>query len=94
MKRVLAVLALVIISPLVYAQEPLLNKVGSRVRSIGGGGQGGGADTIGFVHRDDRKDSISITFKYLDSIRSNTFDSSINDFDKYFPVPASWQYLG
>ncbi|HNN70386.1 MAG TPA: hypothetical protein PKG89_04055, partial [Ferruginibacter sp.] len=43
---------------------------------------------------DDRKDSISITFKYLDSIRSNTFDSSINDFDKYFPVPASWQYLG
>ena len=94
MKRVLAVLALVIISPLVYAQEPLLNKVGSRVRSIGGGGQGGGADTIGFVHRDDRKDSISITFKYLDSIRSNTFDSSINDFDRYFPVPASWQYLG
>ena len=95
MKRVLAVLALFIISPLVYAQEPgLLNKVGSRVRSIGGGGQGGGADTIGFVHRDDRKDSISITFKYLDSIRSNTFDSSINDFDRYFPVPASWQYLG
>ncbi len=72
----------------------MLNKVGSRVRSIGGGGQGGGADTIGFVHRDDRKDSISITFKYLDSIRSNTFDSSINDFDRYFPVPASWQYLG
>ena len=37
MKRVLwAVLALFIISPLVYAQEPgLLNKVSSRVRSIG-----------------------------------------------------------
>ena len=51
-------------------------------------------DTLGFEHRDDRKDSISVTYKYLDSIRVNTMDSSINDFDKYFSLPSSWQYLG
>ncbi|MGC4099739.1 putative porin [Ferruginibacter sp.] len=49
---------------------------------------------LGFEHRDDKKDSITLTFKYLDSTRINRLDSSINDFDKYFPVPSSWQYLG
>ena len=27
-------------------------------------------------------------------IRNNRLDSSINDFDKYFSVPSSYQYLG
>jgi hypothetical protein len=51
-------------------------------------------DTLGFQHRDDRKDSISIVYRFLDSIRNNTMDSSINDFDKYFTVPSSSVYLG
>ena len=41
-------------------------------------------DTLGFQHRDDRKDSISISYKYLDSVRNITLDSSINDFDHFF----------
>ncbi len=49
---------------------------------------------IGFEHRDDSKDSISIVFKYLDFIKNNNFDSSINDFDKYFTMPSGWQVLG
>lgn len=94
MKQTIALLALIFFFQFTYAQEPqLLNKIGNRVKSFGGGGRGG-ADTIGFVHRDDRKDSISITYKYLDSIRVNYFDSSINDFDKYFSVPSTYQYLG
>ena len=50
--------------------------------------------TLGFEHRDDLKDSINITYRFLDSLRRNTMDSSINDFDRYFPIPTSWQYLG
>lgn len=51
-------------------------------------------DSIGFEHRDDLKDSINITWKYFDSVRSNAMDSAVNDFDKYFSVPSSYQYLG
>lgn len=52
------------------------------------------SDNLGFEHRDDAKDSITISFRYLDSIRSIQLDTSINDFYKYFPLPAHQQYLG
>ena len=42
------------------------------------------ADSIGFEHR--VPDTITISYKFLDSIRSNQIDSSVNDFDKYFSV--------
>ena len=51
-------------------------------------------DSIGFVHRDDRKDSVHVSFRYLGSVLRKNLDSSINDFDNYFPVPSSWQFLG
>ena len=54
----------------------------------------GRKDTIGFVQRDDSKDSISVIFRYLDSTNRQTLDSSINDFDAYYSVPSSYQYLG
>ena len=49
-------------------------------------------DSIGFEHRVD--DTITISYRYLDSIRSKPLDSSINDFYKYFSEPATQQYLG
>ncbi|MEO6733299.1 MAG: putative porin [Ferruginibacter sp.] len=52
------------------------------------------SDNLGFEHRDDAKDSITISFRYLDSIRSVQLDTSINDFYKYYPLPAYQQYLG
>ncbi|MBC7890547.1 MAG: hypothetical protein H7Z13_21960 [Ferruginibacter sp.] len=51
-------------------------------------------DNLGFEQRDDAKDSITISFRYLDSIRSVQLDTSINDFYKYFSEPAAAQYLG
>ena len=51
-------------------------------------------DSIAFEHRDDAKDSISISFRYLDSTRKAYLDSSVNDFDKYFSIPSSYAYLG
>lgn len=51
-------------------------------------------DTIGFQHRDDAKDSVTITFRYLDSIRSLRLNGSINDFYSYYIVPYTLQHLG
>jgi hypothetical protein len=95
MKQIIALIILVFCFQFAHAQQPdVINQIGGRIKNIGGATSGGGKDTIGFVHRDDRKDSISISYKYLDSIRSIPFDSSINDFDKYFTVPSSYIYLG
>ncbi|MFN0083157.1 MAG: putative porin [Ferruginibacter sp.] len=49
-------------------------------------------DTLGFEHRVD--DTLTISYKYLDSTRRYPIDSSVNDFDKYYSVPTSYQYLG
>lgn len=51
-------------------------------------------DTTGFKQRDDLADSITISYYYLDSTRRNTIDSSVNDFDKYFSIPSTYQHLG
>ncbi len=58
------------------------------------GMQTGQGDTTGFQRRNDLADSITITYRYIDSITRHSIDSSINDFDTYFPVPSSWHYLG
>ncbi len=53
-----------------------------------------GDTTIGFKRRDDLADSISISYKYLDSLGSQRLDSSINDFNKFFSLPAHYVTLG
>ncbi|UAY51361.1 putative porin [Ferruginibacter albus] len=50
--------------------------------------------TLGFTHRDPAADSVAISFKYLDSIRNNPIDSSVNDFSRYYNIPSDLQYLG
>lgn len=66
------------------------NTAGAEGQKIGGPRK----DSLGFEHRDNLKDSITISYRYLDSSRRNTLDSSVNDFDNYYIVPTSWQYLG
>ena len=51
-------------------------------------------DTTGFQQRDDLKDSITIYYHFLDSSGRNYLDSSVNDFDTYYPLPTSWNNLG
>ncbi|MDQ6761280.1 MAG: putative porin [Bacteroidota bacterium] len=51
-------------------------------------------DTLGFKHRDDLADSITISFKYPDSLKSQHLDSSLDDFDKYYSVHANYVTLG
>ena len=52
------------------------------------------ADSLGFEHRDDSKDSITISYVYLDSTRKWKLDSSIDDFDKYYSVTSHYAVLG
>ncbi len=92
MKQIVALIIFTLSILLVNAQDPF-NQIGSRLKSIGGS-VSGSKDSIGFEHRDDKKDSIGIYYKYLDSIRSNPFDSTISDFDRYFSVPSTYLYLG
>ncbi|RYF86275.1 MAG: hypothetical protein EOO03_12040 [Chitinophagaceae bacterium] len=51
----------------------------------------GQKDTTGFQQRDDLKDSITISYRYLDALKRYSLDSSVNDFDKYYPVPTHYQ---
>lgn len=45
-------------------------------------------------YRSKHEDSITISFRYLDSTRSYKLDSSILDFTRRFPIPATHIYLG
>lgn len=78
----------------VQAQEPqIMRQVGQRFKQLGGAGNGpGGTDSL--QHRDKNEDSITVSFRYLDSTRTYKLDSSIVDFTKRYPVPATHIFLG
>ncbi len=75
------------------AQEQLLRGAGGRIRQFGNRFSGG-ASNDSLKRRDANEDSITLVFRYLDSTRFQTMDSSINDFSKRFPLPATWINLG
>lgn len=84
-----------------YAQEGLMQRVQRSIptgnsRPSGDMGRSGGnrPDTISFEHRNDAKDSLTITYKWFDSLRTVFLDGRIDDFNRYFPVPFSLQYNG
>ena len=51
-------------------------------------------DSIGFKHRDDLADSITISYRFLDSLTNKKLDSSVNDYGKIFTVPSDYVTLG
>jgi len=80
------------------AQE-VIRSIDQRARQMGGGGFRGGSiggtgSTDSLRHRDKNDDSITITFRYLDTTRTYRMDSTINDFYRLYPVPADYIYLG
>ena len=95
MKKIFFSILFLVAVVFVYGQADVLNPL----RKVGGrsgvpGQNTSKKDTSGFEQRDDAKDSITISFRYLDAIRRYTLDSSVNNIDKYFPVPTAYQYLG
>ncbi|MCU7551073.1 putative porin [Chitinophagaceae bacterium LB-8] len=63
-----------------------------RLPTGGGGRGGGGGDSL--KRRDKYEDSITISYRLLDSTRTFKFDSTLNDFTRRFPIPATDIYLG
>jgi hypothetical protein len=67
-------------------------RLGSSLSNARGQSQKG--DSLGFQHRDDLADSITISYRYLDSLKNDNIDSSVNDFNRFYPVPAYYVTLG
>ena len=79
------------------AQRPaqILKGLGNRVGNVGAaatGSSGGGSDSV--KSRNRFEDSVTVTIYYADSTIGYKLDSSINDFTRRFPIPATHVYLG
>lgn len=79
--------------------EMSYSQPGGALRRLPGGGGGfrggSGAKTKDSLQkRNNLQDSITISFRYIDSSRMQKFDSSIYDFTKRFPVPWYHYHLG
>ena len=75
------------------AQRNPIREGGGRLKQLGGK-MTGGASTDSLKRRDKNEDSITIRYRYLDSTRTYMLDSSIGDFTRRFPIPATNIYLG
>jgi hypothetical protein len=82
-------------SVIIYSQEPGIRRAGDRIRQFGTSVRSGGSGTgDSLQRRNKQEDSITISFRYLDSTRSYKLDSSIGDFTRRFPLPATQINLG
>ncbi|MEO8820079.1 MAG: putative porin [Ginsengibacter sp.] len=52
------------------------------------------SDTIAFQHRDDLKDSITIYYFHLNSLKKEFLDGSLNDYGKVYTIPSGYVTLG
>lgn len=74
----------------VFAQNPIRG-VTDRVRGMRGAMSGQGSDSLG--KRNKNEDSITISYRFLDTTRQYRIDSSIKDFTRY-PIPPHYVHLG
>jgi hypothetical protein len=75
-----------------YAQFP--TRLPGSLEGLSRSGNSSKSDTIGFEHRDDLKDSITIFYHHLNSLTREYLDSSINDYGKVYTVPSGYVTLG
>lgn len=94
LKRVftyVSICAALLISLTGNAQPKIIRQIGERAQ---GGLGGGGSSADSLQKRNKLEDSITISFRYLDSTRNYKLDSSVGDFTRRFPLPATYMYLG
>lgn len=97
LKKSFLFIGLVLAAFIAYSQDPTIRNIGNRIQQMGGSfGQRGmiGGETDSLRHRNKLEDSITISYRYLDSTQNYKLDSSILDFTKRFPAPATNIYLG
>ncbi len=76
------------------AQRDVLGKLKGRMGSIGRPSSSGSDSTMGFEHRNELADSITISYRFLDSLKINRLDSSLYNFNRFYSVPANYITLG
>jgi Putative porin len=74
------------------AQRDIFRGIGNRVGNIGGQQGSSGNDSV--KARNKFEDSLTLTIYYFDSAKGYKLDSSINDFTRRYPIPATHIYLG
>lgn len=83
-----------IIAVLQLQAQQFPGTIGNRIGNLKGATQSQDTAEKKFQQRDDLADSITISYRYMDELRRYTIDSTVNDFDTYFPVPSRYMYLG
>lgn len=91
MNKQFIIVAFLLFSGLLHAQEDAFKRLQGASRLGSGMGQGQG-DSL--KHRTGLEDSITIRFRYLDSTSLQGFDSSVTDFTTRFPIPWHHVHLG
>lgn len=72
----------------------VLQKLGNRASGLGNLSRGGGGGGDSLQHRNKYEDSLTLNIFYRDSTLPQKLDSSIGDFTRVFPIPATHIYLG
>jgi len=93
LKKIGVLAGLVLITELGFAQLPNF-KSDNPLGSFKGMRGNSGSDTIAFQHRDDLKDSITIYYFHLNSLKKEFLDSSLNDYGKVYTIPPEYVTLG
>lgn len=89
--RFLLLAICLLLSGILLAQPNILRSMGNRLPKMSGS-QGSGGDSL--RHRTNLEDSITIWYRLIDSSRNYTFDSTLSDFTKRYPIPATHVFLG
>ncbi len=87
--RLFLVSIFILISACAFSQGAI-RSIGNRLRGIGNAGSSN--DTLG--KRNKFEDSITISYRYLDTARVYRLDSSLADFSIKYPIPDDYYFLG
>ncbi len=93
LKKIGALIGLLLFAEFGFAQLPNF-KSDNPLGSFKGMRGSSGSDTIAFQHRDDLKDSITIYYFHLNSLKKEFLDSSLNDYGKVYTIPPGYVTLG
>ena len=85
-----------------FAQDPGIRGIGGRLGGGMPGGRGGGfrgpggmsSGSDSLKRRNKQEDSITISFRYLESPLQQSLDSSVTEIDRRFPLRSDWIHLG
>jgi hypothetical protein len=93
-KRLILISFPILFVGIAYAQPRILQNInrGGVSGSGPGGKSAGGNDSL--KHRTGLEDSITISYRYLDTTRRYKLDSSINEYTVRYPIPPTYLYLG